>query len=206
MPGLNEVYAAAYQQGFLGIDGPEDVEVSSDTNLVVDAPDSVGKGQELVISGTLIDIGGVPAAGQTIEFEVWEPTNGGSKPGTVRCNPSGWWQRYRCDIGTTETDDFGNFVFNWTVPEEGQPTADDNYHIESLFPGSTYLYSSMVTTDLIILESTVNLTADIEPSKGYIGENIWINGSISDVAISNGSITVELAGIQLGEIAVTQVN
>jgi len=59
-PGLNEVYAAAYQQGFLGIDGPEDVEVSSDTNLVVDAPDSVGKGQELVISGILIDIGGVP--------------------------------------------------------------------------------------------------------------------------------------------------
>ena len=205
-PGPNEVYAAAYQQGFLGIDGPEEVEVSSDTNLGVDNPESVGKGQELIISGTLLDIGGVPAAGQTIEFEVWEPTWGGSKPNSINCNPTGWGQRYRCDIGTTETDNFGNFVFNWTVPEEGQPTADDNYHIESLFPGSTYLYSSMITTDLTILESTVNLTAAIEPFKEYIGENIWINGSISDVAISNGSITVELAGIQLGEIAVTQVN
>ncbi len=205
-PGLNEVYAAAYQQGFLGIDGPEDVEVSSDTNLVVDAPDSVGKGQELVISGTLLDIGGVSAAGQTIEFEVWEPSWGGSKPSTIRCNPSGSWQRYRCDIGTTETDDFGNFVFNWTVPEEGQPMADDNYHIESWFPGSTYLYSSVVTTDLTIMESTVNLTAEIEPFKEYIGKNIWINGSVSDVAILNGSITVELAGIQLAEIDVNEVN
>jgi len=62
------------------------VEVSSDTNLVVDAPDSVGKGQELIISGTLMDIGGVPAAGQTIEFEVWEPTWGGSKPNSINCN------------------------------------------------------------------------------------------------------------------------
>jgi len=182
------------------------MEVSSDTNLVVDAPDSVGKGQELVISGTLLDIGGVPAAGQTIEFEVWEPSWGGSKPNTIRCDPSGSWQRYRCDIGTTGTDDFGNFVFNWTVPEEGQPMADDNYHIESWFPGSTYLYSSVVTTDLTIMESTVNLTAEIEPFKEYIGKNIWINGSVSDVAILNGSITVELAGIQLAEIDVTQVN
>ena len=82
--------------------------------MVVDAPASVGKGQELVISGTLVDIGGVPAGGQTLEFEVWEPTAWGNKPNTVRCNPSGW-QRYRCDIGTAETDDFGNFIFNLLI-------------------------------------------------------------------------------------------
>jgi len=203
--GWNEIYAASYQEGFLGIDGPEDIEVSSDTNLVVDAPESVGKGQELVISGTLLDIGGVPAAGQTIEFEIWEPNWQGNKPSSIRCNPSGW-QRYRCDIGTAETDNFGNFVFNWTVPEEGQPDADDDYRVESYFPGSTYLYSSIITTELIILESTVNLTAEITPSKEYIGENIWINGSVSESALSNGSITVELAGVQLAEIDVTQTN
>ena len=177
----------------------------SDTNLVVDAPESVGKGQELVLSGTLLDIGGVPAAGQTIEFEIWEPNWQDNKPSNIRCNPSGW-QRYRCDIGTAETDNFGNFVFNWTVPEDGQPDADDEYRIESLFPGSTYLYSSIITTELIILESTVNLTAEIAPSKEYIGENIWINGSVSESALSNGSITVELAGVQLAEIDVTQTN
>ena len=205
IPGENEIYAASYKEGFLGVDGPEDIEIFSDTNLIVDAPESVGKGQELVVSGTLLDIGGVPAGGQTIEFEVWEPTGWGNKPNTVRCNPNGW-QRYRCDIGTAETDDFGNFVFSWTVPEEGQPTADDGYHIESLFTGSDYLYSSVVTTDLIILESTVNLTADIEPDKEYIGNKFWVNGTVSDVAISNGSISVELAGIELALFSVAEVN
>ena len=205
VPGENEIYAASYKEGFLGVDGPEDIEIFSDTNLIVDAPGSVGKGQELIISGTLLDIGGVPAGGQTIEFEVWEPTGWGNKPNTVRCNPNGW-QRYRCDIGTAETDDFGNFVFSWTVPEEGQPTADDGYRIESLFTGSDYLYSSVVTTDLVILESTVNLTADIEPEKEYIGNKFWVNGTVSDVAISNGSISVELAGIELALFSVAEVN
>ena len=206
IPGENEIYAASYKQGFLGVDGPENIEIFSGTILVVDAPESVGKGQELVVSGTLVDIGGVPAVGQTIEFEVWEPSWGGNKPSTVRCNPSGSWQRYRCDVGTAETDDFGNFVFSWTVPEEGQPTADDDYHIESWFPGSTYLYSSIVTTDLIILESTVNLTAEIEPAKEYIGNKFWVNGTVSDVAVSNGSISVELAGIELAVFSVAEVN
>jgi hypothetical protein len=161
IPGENEIYAASYKQGFLGVDGPENIEIFSDTILVVDAPESVGKGQELVVSGTLVDLGGVPAVGQTIEFEVWEPSGwGGNKPSTPNCNPSGWGQRYRCDVGTAETDDFGNFVFSWTVPEEGQPTADDNYHIETLFTGSTYLYGSIVTTDLIILRR-LNLLRNI---------------------------------------------
>ena len=206
MPGDNELYAASYKQSFLGVDGPKEVEVSSDTDLVVNAPESVGKGQELVVSGTLVDIGGVPAVGQTIEFEVWEDNWQGDKPSSVRCNPSGWGQRYRCDVGTAETDDFGNFVFSWTVPEEGQPTADDNYHIESLFTGSTYLYSTVNTTGLVILESTVNLTAEIAPSKEYIGNKFWVNGTVGDVAISNGSISIEITGLELSKFSVTQVN
>ena len=39
-----------------------------------------------------------------------------------------------------------------------------------------------------------------------MGENIWINGSVSESALSNGSITVELAGFQLAEIDVIQTN
>tara|TARA_B110000881_G_scaffold129655_1_gene113921 strand:+ start:1 stop:4191 length:4191 start_codon:yes stop_codon:yes gene_type:complete len=205
IPGDNELYAASYKQNFLGVDGPKNIEIFSDTNLVVNAPASVGKGQELVVSGTLIDIGGVPAVGQTIEFEVWEPNWQGNK-GSVRCNPEGGWQRYRCDVGTSETDEFGNFVFSWTVPEEGQPTADDNYHIESLFTGSTYLYNTVNTTDLVILESTVNLTAEIAPSREYIGNNFWVNGTVGDVALSNGTIKIELVGIELASFTAAQVN
>ena len=204
IPGDNELYAASYKQNFLGVDGPKNIEIFSDTNLVVNAPASVGKGQELVVSGTLIDIGGVPAVGQTIEFEVWEPNWQGNK-GSVNCNPGGW-QRYRCDVGTSETDEFGNFVFSWTVPEEGQPTADDNYHIESLFTGSTYLYNTVNTTDLVILESTVNLTAEIAPSREYIGNNFWVNGTVGDVALSNGTIKIELVGIELASFTAAQVN
>ena len=44
----------------------------TDTILLVDAPASVGKGQELVVSGSLLDVGGIAAPDETLEFEVWE--------------------------------------------------------------------------------------------------------------------------------------
>ena len=202
LPGWNEIYAASYESGFIGIDGPEDVEVSTDTVLTVDAPASVGKGQELVVTGSLLDIGGIAASGETLEFEVWEPGWGGSKPGTVRCNPTGGWQRYRCDVGTAGTDEFGNFVFNWTVPETGQPTAANNYHIEVLFTGSTYRYSTVETTDLRILESSVELEAWLDPDTVTVGDDFWVNGTIIEAAIGNGTITVELDGNLLASTAV----
>ena len=145
-------------------DRPKEIEISSDAVLTVSAPSSVGKGQDLIVSGTLLDIGGVAASNEEIEFEIWEPGFGGGKPGTVRCNPSQWWQPYRCDIGTTTTDSFGNFVFNWTVPENGQPDSDDNYRLESHFDGSTYLNEETVTTNLIIMDETVNCLLYTSPS------------------------------------------
>jgi hypothetical protein len=145
LPGWNEIYAASYESGFIGIDGPEDVEVSTDTVLTVDAPASVGKGQELVVTGSLLDIGGVAAPGETLAFEVWEPDWWGNKPTTIRCNPTGWRPYYCDEMGTTQTDEFGNFVASWTVPETGQPTAANDYHIEVLFTGSTYRYSTVET-------------------------------------------------------------
>ena len=200
IPGVNQIYAASYKQNFLGVDGPKEVEVSSSTTLVINAPESVGKGQELVISGSLLDIGGIPAEGETVEFEVWEsPKHWNSN----RCTRD---SRFRCDIGTSTTDEFGNFIFTWTVPENGQPDADDGYTIESLFTGSTYLYNTVNTTGLVILESTVNLTAEIAPSKEYIGNKFWVNGTVGDVAISNGSISIEITGFELSKFIVTQVN
>ena len=52
LPGINEIYAASYKQGFLGVDGPKEVEISSDTVLTISGPSSVGKGQDLIVSGT----------------------------------------------------------------------------------------------------------------------------------------------------------
>ncbi len=206
IPGENEIYAAVYQSGYLGVDGPELVEVYTDTNLTVDAPASVGKGQELVVSGSLLDIGGVAAPGETLAFEVWEPAWGGSKPGTIRCNPTGW-QRYRCDeMGTTQTDEFGNFVVNWTVPETGQPTASNDYHIEVLFPGSTYRYTTIETTDLRILESSVELDAWLDPETVLINDPFWVNGTIIEAAIDNGNISIELDGSVIASDAVEDSN
>jgi protocatechuate 3,4-dioxygenase beta subunit len=200
IPGENEIYAASYKKGFLGVDGPENIEISSSTTLIINAPESVGKGQELVISGILLDIGGVPAEGETVEFEIWEsPKHWNSN----RCTSD---YRFRCDIGTSTTDEFGNFVFSWTVPENGQPDADDGYTIETDFTGSTYLYSTENTTGLVILESTVNLTAEIAPAEEYIGNKFWINGTVDDVAISNGNISIEMVGFELAKFSVTHVN
>ena len=97
-------------------------------------------------------------------------------------------------------------MFSWTVPEEGQPDADDGYTIESLFRGSTYLYETEETASLIILESTVNLTAELSPSKEYIGNQFWVNGTVDNVAISNGTITIEIAGFELTQFSVAEIN
>ncbi len=202
IPGVNEIYAASYKEGFLGVDGPENIEVHSDTNLTVNAPASVGKGQELVISGVLEDIGGIGASNQTVEFEIWEDPKHWSSNRCTRDN------RYRCEIGSAVTDNFGNFVFSWTVPEDSntQPEADDDYNIGYSFDGSTYLDETSMETDLIILESTVNLTAEISPSEQLVGNSFWVNGTVSDVAIANGNITIVLNGIELSRMEVVEVN
>ena len=209
--GENEIYAASYKQGFLGVDGPKDIDVFSDAVLVMDAPPSVGKGLDLIISGTLKDIGDVPIVGETIEFDIWEGGNPDSN--RFRCPPTNNWHRYRCDIGTAETDEFGNFVFSWLVPEEGEPVKDDDYHTESLFRGSAYTSNAdpdndalnvVSTIDLIILDSSVDLTADIEPAEEYIGGTFWINGTISAEAIDNGNIKIEIAGSEIEDIEVTE--
>ncbi|MEC7712624.1 MAG: DUF4129 domain-containing protein, partial [Candidatus Thermoplasmatota archaeon] len=205
LPGINEIYAASYKQGFLGLDGPKEVEVSSDTALTVSAPSSVGKGKELIVSGTLLDIGGIAAANEEIEFEIWEPGWGGGKPG-VRCNPNPSWLPYRCDIGTTTTDSFGNFVFNWTVPEDGQPTSDDDYRLESHFDGSTYLNDNTVTTNLIIMDETVGLEANLSVEKEYITNNLYVNGSVLEKAVDNGNILIELSGSELDSFDVGESN
>lgn len=208
LTGLNEIYAASYKEGFIGIDGPEIIEVSSDTFLTVSAPSSVGKGQNLIISGTLLDLGGIAASNQEIEFEVWEPTWQGNKPGSLDCDPreDRWWERYRCDLGTTTTDSFGNFVFNWTVPEDGQPVSDDNYRLESHFDGSTYLNENTVTTNLVIMDETVNLTANLSVDRQYVSNNFYVNGSVLDKAVNNGNVLVELSGSELSSFDLVEAN
>ena len=204
--GFNDIYAASYKQGFLGLDGPREVEISSDAVLTISAPSSVGKGQDLIVSGTLLDVGGVAAANEEIEFEIWEPTFWGGKPNSVRCNPSQGWQPYRCDIGTTTTDSFGNFVFNWTVPEEGQPDSDDDYRLESHFDGSTYLSEETVTSNLIIMDETVDLSANLSEDSEYISNNIYVNGSVLEKAVDNGDIIIELSGSTLASFALENSN
>ena len=213
LPGENEIYAAAYEQGFLGFDGPEDIEVYSSSSLVLDNPDSVGKGQDLIASGTLLDLGGVPVEGATLTVYLWEdPYNG-----IPNCNAG--WTPILCNIGDIAgepiTDEFGNFVFTWTVPEDGQPTADTDYHIYIGYDApddddddlpDDFVYSTSQSTDLIILDSSVDLEASLEPNKEYVGNKFWVNGSISDSAIDNGTISVELSGFELSVINVAQTD
>ena len=202
LTGFNEIYAASYKQGFLGVGGPEEVEISSDTVLTISSPSSVGKGKNLIVSGTLLDIGGVAAPDEEIEFEIWEPTLFGGKPNSVNCNPSQWWQVYRCDLGTATTDSFGNFVFNWTVPDGDEPESDDNYRLESFFRGSTYLNQQIVTNELTIMDETVNLIANLSSESGNIGESLYVNGSVADKAVDNGNIQIEVSGSELSSFDV----
>lgn len=205
-PGDNEIYAASYKQGFLGVDGPKEIEIYSNSTFILDNPESVGKGQDLIVSGTLLDVGGVPVEGKTLTIYLWEDPYFGSP----NCNNS--WPAILCNIGELGgepvTDEFGNFVFSWTVPEDGEPSADTDYHIYVAYDSSDddYVYSTSQSTDLIILDSTVNLTAELEPNKEYVGNTFWVNGTVGDVAISNGSISIEMVGFELAEFSVTQVN
>ncbi|MDG1543429.1 MAG: hypothetical protein P8R34_00415, partial [archaeon] len=205
-PGDNEIYAASYKQGFLGVDGPKEIEIYSNSTFILDNPESVGKGQDLIVSGTLLDVGGVPVEGKTLTIYLWEDPYFGSP----NCNNS--WPAILCNIGELGgepvTDEFGNFVFSWTVPEDGEPSPDTDYHIYVAYDSSDddYVYSTSQSTDLIILDSTVNLTAELEPNKEYVGNTFWVNGTVGDVAISNGSISIEMVGFELAEFSVTQVN
>ena len=162
----------------------------------------MGKGKNLIVSGTLLDIGGVAASDEEIEFEIWEPTLFGGKPNSVNCNPSQWWQVYRCDLGTATTDSFGNFVFNWTVPDGDEPESDDNYRLESFFRGSTYLNQQIVTNELTIMDETVNLIANLSSESGNIGESLYVNGSVADKAVDNGNIQIEVSGSELSSFDV----
>ena len=111
----------------MGVAGPETIDVYSDTSFTLDNPDSVGKGQDLVVSGTLLDLGGVPVEGATINIWLWEDGTNGWE------NCDNDWPAILCNIGEISgepvTDEFGSFVLTWTVPEDGQPTADTDYHI-----------------------------------------------------------------------------
>lgn len=206
LPGENEIYAASYKEGFLGVDGPETIDVYSNSTFTLNNPESVGKGQDLIVSGTLLDVGGIPVEGKTLTIYLWEdPYNG-----IPNCNAG--WTPILCNIGEISgepvTDEFGNFVFSWTVPENGQPTPDTDYHVYVSYESSDedYVYSTSQSTDLIILDSTVDLVAELEPGEEYIGNNFWVNGSIADSAIGNGAIRIEIAGIELINFDVSQTD
>ena len=206
LPGENEIYAASYKEGFLGVDGPETIEIYSNSTFTLSNPESVGKGQDLIVSGTLLDVGGIPVEGKTLTIFLWEDTYNG----IPNCNAA--WTPILCNIGEISgepvTDEFGNFIFSWTVPENGQPTPDTDYHIYVSYDSSDeeYVYSTSQSTDLVILDSTVDLVAELEPGEEYIGNTFWVNGSIADSAIGNGAISVEIAGFELITFNVSQTD
>ncbi|OIR11281.1 MAG: hypothetical protein BEU05_00875 [Marine Group III euryarchaeote CG-Bathy2] len=201
LPGWNEIYAAAYMAGFRGYDGPEDIEVSTATVLTVDAPASVGKGQELIVTGSLLDIGDVAAPEEMLDIWLWE---GNNEPWWTNCQNSGW--RYRCDIGDVTTDEFGNFAFTWTVPENGEPASANNYHVEVTFGGSTYRYATQETVNLRILESSVDLEAWLDPDNVTVSHDFFVNGTIMQGAVGEGSISVELDGKVIASAAVSDTD
>ena len=206
LPGENEIYAASYKEGFLGVDGPETIEIYSNSTFTLNNPDSVGKGQDLIVSGTLLDVGGIPVEGKTLTIFLWEDTYNG----ITNCNAG--WTPILCNIGEISgepvTDEFGNFIFSWTVPENGQPTPDTDYHVYVSYESSDedFVYSTSQSTDLIILDSTVDLVAEIEPGEEYVGNKFWVNGSIADTAIGNGAISVEIGGFELITFDVSQTD
>ena len=59
------------------------------------------------------------------------------------------------------------------------------------------MYSDSQSTDLIILESSVNLTAQLEPSEQYLDQTFTVNGSISEIALAQGNITIDLNGQEI---------
>ena len=199
IPGSNEIYAASYEQGFLGVAGPETIDVYSNATLDLDVPVSVGKGQDLVISGTLADIGGVPVEDESLIVWLWED---GTNGWFANCNND--WAPILCNIGELGgepvTDEFGNFLFNWTVPEDGEPASGTGYHIYIKYEssGSSFVYEiTNNSIDLTILESSVNLTAQLTPSEQNLDETFTVNGSISEIAVAQGNITINLNGQEI---------
>ena len=176
-PGPTEIYAASYERGWLGYDGPESTGIYANTTLTPDVPASVGLGLELVITGSLNDVGGLAAPDESLAFWGWHNES------------TSYW------LGETVTDELGNFVFTCTFTSN--PGAIGKWYIYSYFNGSTYLYSSSTNDTLNLMAATVDLNASLEPEIVTLNQQFWVNGSLSGEAWDKGELTIELAGREL---------
>ena len=178
--GTNELYAASYETGFLGVSAPVEMDIYANSTLQANIPVSVGLGQELIITGSLRDIGDLVAPQEDLAFSAWR---------------AGEFKEW---LGETITDDLGNFRFNHTFTDS--PTAVGNdWRIYAYFNGSAYLHPTNTSGPLNVMTSSVNLTADLEPDTVMLDQLFWVNGSVSSDAWDKGFIRVEMGGRNLIE-------
>ena len=180
--GLNELYAASYETGYLGVSDPWEMELSANSTIRANIPASVGLGQELIITGNLQDIGNLVAPQEDMAFRTWR---------------AGEFQEW---LGEVVTDDLGNFRFNHTFSDSPLAVGND-WRIYAYFNGSAYLHPSNTSGPLNVMTSSVNLTAALEPATVMLDQLFWVNGSVSSDAWDKGLIRVEMGGRDLLEQA-----
>ena len=163
--GIGEAYANAYiADGFLVFDNLYTNEITcigkGPSALTIDVKDSaVAKGESVMISGRIIDISsgtkqteqaarfpnGVPAVSddsmsQWMEYVYLQKPRPNDVTGVpvkfAYLLPDGTWK----DIDQVISDEYGNFGFKWTPPDEG------TYLVKAFFLGSESYWGSSDTT------------------------------------------------------------
>ena len=56
------------------------------------------------------------------------------------------------------------------------------------------------------MDETVDLKANLSVNSEYIGNNLYVNGSVLDKAVDNGNILIDLSGSELSSFDVEESN
>lgn len=160
---------------------PKKIEIYAHTNLTSILQKSVGKGNDLNIFGSLKDITLLPLESQIINI-TWD-------------NES---------IGDANTDFKGDFYFTYKVPEE---CSSGEHYVNITFNKTKYLYKSNLTK-IVNVKKGIKIYANLSTNKTRIGENITVNGSITDEENNpmneTGNITATLGGLEIGRVFLTE--
>lgn len=204
--GIGEAYANAYiADGFLVFDNLYTNEITcigkGPSALALDVQESVvAKGESIMISGRVTDISagtkqneqaarfpnGVPAVsddsmGQWMEYVYLQKPRPNDVTGVpvkfAYMLPDGTWN----DIDQVTSDDYGNFAFKWTPPDE------DTYLVKAFFLGSESYWGSSDTTYIgvgpaQVIPEGVNLTS-IEDGQSNLTMYVLVTLVVSILAL-----------------------
>lgn len=159
------------------------IEILSSTTINSSIQDSVGKGNELNIVGSLFD-----------------QTN----LGIMNENINIYWDNEF--LNSPFTDESGEFEFTYKIPKDEEP---GTHYLNITFNGTDYLGNSKITKKINVKQG-IYLNATLNTTEVTIGKNFTVSGNLTNEtggSLENtGYIIITLFGNELRNVSLTDKN